>query len=222
MCCLCQHTPRVHLRSSFARRNNVTPKYKSYIIFYFSVAEQNSGAARAIFRTFSEFFFVSIKISHDRCLLAKANSCRQVPRHHLSVYFFLGAAWPIVSAVRPATRTQTAKKIYLLGGALLSSLGLGGLLGSLGLGDLGGGSLCRARGSGLCGRGSLGGGLCGGGSLCGRGSLGGSFCGGAFGGRPEMLVNMRLRSNFHDTYFLTALAILDLRTGRCGAHRALK
>ena len=144
-------------------------------------------------------------------MLAKANSCRQVPRHHLSVYFFLGAAWPIVSAVRPATRTQTAEKIYLLGGALLSSLGLGGLLGSLGLSDLCGGSLGRARGSGLSGGGSLGG------SLCGGSGLGGSFC-----GRPKMLVNMRLWSLFHKTYFLTALAILDLRTGRCGAHRALK
>jgi hypothetical protein len=185
-----------------------------HILLFCRGAEQRS-SSRNIPNVFRVFFRFNQNLPGP-LFARKSKQLSTSSRHHLPVYFFLGAACPIVSAASPATRTQTAGKLYLLGRALLSSLGLGGLLGSLGLGDLGGGSLCRARGSGLRGGGSLGGGLCGG------GSLGGSFCGGAFGGRPKMLVNMRLRSIFLGTYFLTALAILDLRTGRCCAQRALK
>ena len=156
MCCLFQHTPRVHLRSSFARRNNVTPKYKSYIIFYFSVAEQNSGAARAIFRTFSEFFFVSIKISHDRCLLAKASSCRQVPDIICPFTSSWGQPGRLLALSGRRQELKQRKRFTFLAGLFFPALALGDFLVALGLATFAGEALAGLGAAALAGEAALG------------------------------------------------------------------
>jgi hypothetical protein len=105
-----------------------------HILLFCRGAEQRS-SSRNIPNVFRVFFHFNQNLPGP-LFARKSKQLSTSSRHHLSVYFFLGAACPIVSAASPATRTQTAGKLYLLGGALLSSLGLGGLLGSLGLGDL--------------------------------------------------------------------------------------